>query len=187
MQACNQNYTAGVQEVPAAVEDAAQDGEIIKLQQKQRMEIQRTLSDRGFARDSVHPDLAGLSFGDVDHDDDAENALQRPMRPTGPDSPRDERDHGLSDYSDYDSDDDATHRPPASSEEDSPGPSTRAVRRRSQQPSGNHSLSATKEAYADLLGSDDDVTSSEAKRGLIRGGENPFADPFADKQASRAI
>ncbi|KAF8323125.1 seryl-tRNA synthetase [Clavulina sp. PMI_390] len=151
-------------EVPAGVEPQATGGsinepELLKLQDKQRLAIERARSQQrqgsgssnpfsfassGAHADSLHADLQDLTFGDSYN-----HPLQAPIQP----NLHDEADNrgSLSDYSDYDSSDEG-HRRAA-------GPS-----------------SATSPVYGNRTYNE--VPSNEAsKTALIDFSDDPFADP----------
>ncbi|KZV87756.1 hypothetical protein EXIGLDRAFT_767437 [Exidia glandulosa HHB12029] len=157
-------------------------GELNKLQHRQRLEIQRSASNRALntmGGPGAMSDLAGLDFGG--HESNAR--LPPPLRPTERDDDDDDandRRATLSDYSDYDSDGDAPPRSDNSSVE--AGPSTSARR---------HSLPAhgATKPYGDLLGREEEVEDEDpryGKRGLPSDDdEDPFADPFADSHSAK--
>ncbi|GAA6037811.1 hypothetical protein JCM8097_005050 [Rhodosporidiobolus ruineniae] len=153
-----------------------QDREVDKMQRTQRRRLERHLSSRGgAAAGGLHPDLQDLAFGSS-----ASSSLPPPIQPR---SAEDTYTHGsLSDYSDYSSDD--SYSSNSSSIRAGPSASTSAA-------GGSGSGTTSARAYAQYV-REEDQRGGKGK-GLLAapeededGGEDPFADPFADGDGASA-
>jgi len=151
---------------------SAPEGEVNRLQERQRAAVERVkqAGQRGEEGHDVniHPDLQDLSFGPIGA---SSTNLPPPLRPStlsddSPDEPSHTNDYrgSLSDFSDYDSSDEETHRKAGGT-----SPKTRGER-----------------DYVKVSDDEDDhyTGSSTAKAPLVHTDDSdPFADPFADEVA----
>ncbi|TFK36922.1 hypothetical protein BDQ12DRAFT_653761 [Crucibulum laeve] len=149
--------TAGL----AAAHISMPEGEVARLQEKQRAAVERIRQvrgkDRGEEPDAhVHPDLQDLNFGPIGA---SSTNLPPPLRPSTLSDDGEEIHEGrgsLSDFSDYETSDEETHY--------AKGGSSR------------------RKSYV-TVSDDEDYSSTPFARGNSKVDDDPFADPFADDAA----
>ncbi|KAF9015593.1 hypothetical protein BDQ17DRAFT_1229348 [Cyathus striatus] len=138
------------------------DGEVARLQEKQRIAVEKrkaeSTRESHYSDAYIHPDLQDLSFGPLGA---SSSNLPPPLRPStmsddGANPEDNEMRGSLSDFSDYDSSDEETHK----------------------------AKGTTSRRKSYITVSDDDGRSAAPfANETVRAEEDPFADPFADESS----